>query len=100
MKAIRSSETSVMRTTQRNIPEDGILQIRRSIKIPSSGILRRVALVRTDASVECIAGLIRVTRTGELRMLAVTCNRLVTANVLPSSPIFATLTMEGELHSF
>jgi hypothetical protein len=39
----------------------------------SSGILRRVALVRTDVSEELSASFIRVTRIGELRTtLAVT----------------------------
>jgi hypothetical protein len=42
----------------------------------SSGMLRRVALVRTDVSEELGASLIRVTRIGELgTTLAVTSNR-------------------------
>jgi hypothetical protein len=41
----------------------------------SAGMLRRVALVRTDFSEELIASIIRVTRIGELRTLAVTSNR-------------------------
>jgi hypothetical protein len=41
----------------------------------SSGILRRVALVRTDVSQELSASFIRVTRIGELGTLAVTSNR-------------------------
>jgi hypothetical protein len=42
----------------------------------SSGMLRRVALVRTDVSEELSASFIRVTRIGELRTtLAVTSNR-------------------------
>jgi hypothetical protein len=41
----------------------------------SSGILRRVALVRTGVSEERIASMIRVTRIGKLGTLAVTCNR-------------------------
>jgi hypothetical protein len=41
----------------------------------SSGMLRRVALVRTDVSEELSASIIRVTRIGELGMLAVTSNR-------------------------
>jgi hypothetical protein len=42
----------------------------------SSGVLRRVALVRTDVSEELSASFIRVTRIGELgTMLAVTSNR-------------------------
>jgi hypothetical protein len=52
----------------------------------SSGMLRRVALVRTDVSEELSASFIRVTRIGELgRTLAVTSNRhrlLVTASVV------------------
>jgi hypothetical protein len=41
----------------------------------SSGMLRRVALVRTDVSEEFSASFIRVTRIGEIAiMLAVTSN--------------------------
>jgi hypothetical protein len=44
--------------------------------MPSSGMLRHVALVRTDLSAELIASIIRVTRIGELgTTLAVTSNR-------------------------
>jgi hypothetical protein len=44
--------------------------------MPSSGMLRRVALVRTNVSEELSASIIRVTRIGELgTTLAVTCNR-------------------------
>jgi hypothetical protein len=72
----------------------------------SSGMLRRVALVRTDVSEELRSSFIRVTRVGELgTSLAVTSNRarceeifaaciLVRANVVPSSPIFITVMME------
>jgi hypothetical protein len=42
----------------------------------SSGMLRRVTLVRTDVSGELSASFIRVTRIGELGKLAVTSNRL------------------------
>jgi hypothetical protein len=76
--------------------------------MPSASMLRRVALVRTDVSEELSASIIRVTRIGELgTTLAVTCNRrsnvflrsvrplLVTANVVPSSPILVTLIMEA-----
>jgi hypothetical protein len=74
--------------------------------MPSSGMLRRVALVRTDVSEEPSASIIRVTRFSELgTTLAVTSNRhtflrsvrrlLVTANVVPSSPILVTLMMEA-----
>jgi hypothetical protein len=45
-------------------------------RMASSGVLRRVALVRTDFSEECIASIIRVTRIGKLgTTLAVTINR-------------------------
>jgi hypothetical protein len=63
----------------------------------SSGMLRHVALVRTDVSEELSATFIRVTRIGELgTTLAVTFLRsirqlLVTASVVPSSPIHVTL---------
>jgi hypothetical protein len=69
----------------------------------SSGLLRRVDLVRTDVSEELSASFIRATRIGELGTLAVTSNRralrcvhhlLVTANV-PSSPILVTLMKEA-----
>jgi hypothetical protein len=60
-------------------------------------MLRRVALVRTDISEELSASFIRVTRISELgTTLAVTFLRslrrmLVTASVVPSSPILVTL---------
>jgi hypothetical protein len=71
----------------------------------SSVLLRRVALVRTDVSEEPDASFIRVTKIGELGTTqAVTSNRrtlrrntksvrrlLVTACVVPISPILATL---------
>jgi hypothetical protein len=71
----------------------------------SSGMLHRVTLERTDVSEELSASFIRVTRIGELgTTLAVTSNRrtlrrntssvrrlLVTASVVPSSPILVTL---------
>jgi hypothetical protein len=62
-------------------------------------MLCRVAIVRTDVSEELSASFIRETRIGELgTMLAVTSNRrtqLVTANVVPSSPILVTLMKEA-----
>jgi hypothetical protein len=85
----------------------------------SSGMLRRVALVRTDVSEELSSSFIGVTRIGELgTALAVTRNRrtlrrntsahlaflcslrrlLVTASVVPSSPILVT-PMKEELSS-
>jgi hypothetical protein len=74
----------------------------------SSGMLPRVALVRTDVLEELSASFIRVTRIGELgTTLAVTSNQrflrsvrrlLVTASVVPISPILVTL-MKEELSS-
>jgi hypothetical protein len=55
----------------------------------SSRMLRHVALVRTDVSEELSASLIRVTRIGELG------TRLVTAGVVPSSPILVTVMKEA-----
>jgi hypothetical protein len=72
-------------------------------------MLLRVVLVRTDVLEEHSAAIIRATRIGELgTTLAVTSNRLtqrrnhmcsmrrllVTAKVVPSSPILVTLMME------
>jgi hypothetical protein len=55
----------------------------------SSGMLRRVALVRTDVSAELSASFLRVTRIGELgKTLAVT-------STVPSSPILVTLMKEA-----
>jgi multidrug efflux pump subunit AcrB len=72
--------------------------------MPSSGMLRRVALVITDVSDVLRASIIRVTRIGELgTMLAVTRSCvflrnvrrfIVTANVVPSTTILVTLMME------
>jgi hypothetical protein len=72
----------------------------------SSGMLSRVALVRTDVSEELSVSFIRVTRIGELgTTLAVTNNRrilrsvrrlLVTASVVPSSPILVTLMKDAK----
>jgi hypothetical protein len=65
-------------------------------------MLRRVALVRTDVSVELSASFMRVARIGELGTTpALTSNRrsvhrlLVTATVDPSSPILVTLMKEA-----
>jgi hypothetical protein len=60
----------------------------------SSGILRRVAHVGTDFSEELSASIIRVTRISELGTTLAVCRLLVTANVVPSSPILVTLMME------
>jgi hypothetical protein len=77
--------------------------------MPSSGMLRCVALIRTDMSGELNASIIRVTRIDEQRTtLAVTSNRsthiiflrsvlrlLVNANVVLSPPIFVNLIMDA-----
>jgi demethoxyubiquinone hydroxylase (CLK1/Coq7/Cat5 family) len=61
-------------------------------------MLHRVALVRTDASEERIASIIRVTRIGELGTIRLFLRSvlllLVTNNIVPSSPIVVTLIME------
>jgi hypothetical protein len=73
--------------------------------MPSYGMLRRVALVRTYVSEELSASIIRVTRIGELgTSLAVNSSRrsvlrLLVAGNIPSSPILVTLMMEA-LSSF
>jgi hypothetical protein len=68
----------------------------------SSGMLRRVTLVRTDVSEELNASFIRVTRIGELGttlahlvFLRSVRRLLVTASVVPSSPILVTLMKEA-----
>jgi hypothetical protein len=64
-------------------------------------MLRRVALVRTDFSEEHSTSFIRVTRIGGLgTTLAVTSNQvltwlLVTASVVPSTPILVTFMKEA-----
>jgi hypothetical protein len=71
-------------------------------RMVSSRMLCRVALVRADVSEELRTSFIRVTRIGELGTLALTSNRrtlrrntkLVTASVVPSSPILVTLMKE------
>jgi hypothetical protein len=63
----------------------------------SSGMLHRVALVRTDVSEELTASIIRMTRIGELEeeemyvFLRSVRRLLVTSSVVPSSPILVTL---------
>jgi hypothetical protein len=67
------------------------MQLTSILKMESSGMLRSVALVRTDVTEEFSASTIRVTTTAELgTTLAVSSNRrrlLVTANVVPSSAV-------------
>jgi hypothetical protein len=58
----------------------------------SSGKLRRVALARTGVSEEPSASFIRVTNIGEL---GTTLAVLVTASIVPSTPILVTLMKEA-----
>jgi hypothetical protein len=80
-------------------------------RMPSCGMLCRVALVRIDVSGECIPSIVRVTGISYLgKTLAVISNRstlrrnttslplLGTAKVVPSSPILVTLMIEA-IHS-
>jgi hypothetical protein len=64
-----------------------------------SGMLCRVVLVRTDVSEELSAPFIKVTRIGELAahflLLRSVRRLLVTASVVPSSPILVTLMKEA-----
>jgi hypothetical protein len=54
-------------------------------RIPSSGMLRRVTLLRTDVSEELSASIIRVRTIGELGTLAVTSNcRTLRRNTISS----------------
>jgi hypothetical protein len=62
----------------------------------SSGLLRRVALVRTDVSEEPGASFIRVTKAKKYLVFLRSVRRLlVAACVVPSSPIFFTLIKEA-----
>jgi hypothetical protein len=60
---------------------------------------RRMALIRTDISEEPIATIIRVTRISELgttlAIIRSVLRLLVTANIVPNSPILITLMMEA-----
>jgi hypothetical protein len=57
--------------------------------MPSSGMLHRMAVVRTDVSEERIVSIIRITRIGRLGTTLVVC-LLVIANIVPSSQILVT----------
>jgi hypothetical protein len=64
----------------------------------SSGMLRRVALARTDVSRELCASIIRVTRIGELGTLDVTSNwHMLRRNTLSSTQ--RNIPADGILHS-
>jgi hypothetical protein len=64
----------------------------------SSGMLRHVALVRTDVSEELSASFIRTARIGEQIHFVFLCSMrqlLVTANIVTSSPFIVTLKKEA-----
>jgi hypothetical protein len=66
--------------------------------MPFSGMLRHVALVRTEVSEERSSSIIRVIRIsalGTLVFLRIMRRLLVTANIVPSSLILVTLMMEA-----
>jgi hypothetical protein len=80
--------------------------------MPSSGMLRRLAIVRTKVPEEHTASIIKGKRIGDLgRMLGIISNRrtlrrnsrerrlLIIANVVPSSQILVSLIMEVLLSS-
>jgi hypothetical protein len=58
----------------------------------SSGMLHHVVLVRTDVSEDFCTSFIRMARIGELATMR---RLLVTASVVPSSPILVTLMKEA-----
>jgi hypothetical protein len=64
--------------------------VTRQSRMASSGMLCPVALVKTDGSEKRSTSIIRVTRIGELG------TTLVTANVVPRSPILVTRMKEEE----
>jgi hypothetical protein len=63
----------------------------------SFGMLRRVALVRTDVSEELSDSFIRVTRIGELGTTLAVTRLLVTTSFVPISPILVTLMKGGAI---
>jgi hypothetical protein len=72
--------------------------IRYFSRMESSGMLRRVALVRTDVSEELGNSIIRVTRIGDIgRNTSISSQRASVASYgyVPTSPILVTLMMEG-----
>jgi hypothetical protein len=66
--------------------------------MPSSGMLRREALVRSDVYEECIFSIFRVPRIDDLIFLSSKLQLMVTANVVSISPTLVTLITE-ELRS-
>jgi hypothetical protein len=66
------------------------------MKKVSSGMICRVALVRTDVSENLSASFIRVTRIGELgRTLDVTSNRRIVRRLLVTASVLVTLMKEA-----
>jgi hypothetical protein len=72
-----------------------------SWRMPSSCMLRRLALVRPNILEECIASIVRVTIIGEIGtvwhigLIHSVIRLVVTANVVHTSPILVTLMMEA-----
>jgi hypothetical protein len=65
--------------------------------MPSSGMLRPVAVIRTEVSEERITSIIRVKRIGQHSSIVFVHSMsrlLVTANVVPNSPILVPMIME------
>jgi hypothetical protein len=65
---------------QNSRPHGGIYLFRNPLRVwsmPSSGMLRRVALVRTDVLEKRIASIIRLTRIGKLRTTSIVTSNLM-----------------------
>jgi hypothetical protein len=72
-----------------------VTQPRFESRMVSSGMLRRVSLVRTDVSEELSASIIRVTRIGKLGTTLASLRSMRRLLVTASSPILVTLMKEA-----